>query len=173
MAEAATLDPTARLERLDRWNREETRGSGPELGEAEGHKHFGPVSARFGRAEHDRYQSLTAAVQRDGFIPLGVDGYIGAQVLVDGDQWVVVITGPGLHRTVVAAALGVDPLVVAVSRQPRLVHRGDAGHWPGVRCGLFTKSQALELFDRLMAGRPPARFLEPATGPTTPDHPDS
>ena len=158
MAEAGLLAPDLRLERVERWNREETRSGDHEMGHADGHKHFGPVSDAFGRFEYDRYTQLADTIVAAGFRPRDDDGYVGTQLLVTDDRMVGVITGPGLHRTIVAAALGVDPLVVAVSRQPPLVHRSDVARWPGVRSGLFVADEALEIFDRLVAGDPPPGF---------------
>lgn len=154
-AEAALVDPARRLDRVDRWNREESRSTGVEVGVAAGHKQFGPVSNALGRLEFRRYGALTDAVVRRGFMPRVAEGYIGVQLLVDGPSHAAVITGPGLHRAVVAGALGVDPLTVAVDKHPPMVHRSDVASWPGVCSGLFSHDSALRAFDRMLAGAPP------------------
>lgn len=154
--EAGIVDPVVRLDRVDRWNRAESRSTGVEVGVAAGHKHFGPVSESLGRLEFARYGSLADAIETRGFRPRVAEGYIGVQILVDGARRAALITGPGLHRSVVAGALGVDPLTVAVDKQPPMVHRSDAESWPGVRSGLFTLAGALGVFDRVMAGAPPS-----------------
>lgn len=153
--EAGIVDPVLRLDRVDRWNRAESRSAGVEIGVTAGHKHFGPVSDSMGRLEFNRYGSLAESMGRQGFRPRVAEGYIGVQILVDGARHGAMITGPGLHRAAVAAALGVDPLTVAVHKQPPMVHRSDAESWPGVRSGLFTLAAALEVFDRMVAGAPP------------------
>ena len=151
----AGLDFASRLDRVDRFNRAESRATGAELGVAAGHKHFGPVSDELGQLEYERYAALTEAVATHGYRARVAEGYVGAQVLVAGDVRVGLITGPGLHRAVVAAGLGVDPLAVAVDKRPPMIHRSDVASWPGVRVGLFDESDALAVFDRIVAGRPP------------------
>lgn len=164
LAEAAERDPARRLDRLERWSLEETRAHGAALGRAHGHKHFGPVSDQFARLEFGRYTALADSVARRGFVTKPAhDTHIGVHVLVDGARRVGLNTGPGLHRAVVAAAFGVDPLVVAVEKPPLLVHRSDVAAWPGVRNGLFTEHAALALFDRIVDGSPPAGL--PADAP--------
>ena len=156
LAEACEVDPARRLERLERWTVEETRPFGRALGRGHGHKHFGPVSSQFGEVEFERYAALTRSISQQGFVaqPVG-DTFVGVQLLVDGDAVVALALGPGLHRALVAVALGVDPLPVAVDRPPRVVHRVDARRWRGVRSGLFDQAAALALFDRIMEGTPP------------------
>lgn len=157
-AEAGRLDPTERLELVEKWNRRESAVAGLELGREHGHKHFGPVTPQFGALEYERYTRLADVVARDGFVPYKDDEYVGVQILATETTWVALATGPGLHRSIVAAALDVEPLVVAVDKRPTIVHRTDAPSWPGVRSGLFDLDTALAVFDRLIDGSPPAGF---------------
>jgi hypothetical protein len=157
----AGLDLATRLDRVDRFNRAESRATGAELGVDAGHKHFGPVSDELGRLEYERYAALTEAVATHGYRPRVAEGYVGVQVLVDGDRRVGLITGPGLHRAIVAAGLDVDPLAVAVDKRPSMIHRGDVASWPGVRAGLFDEAAAIAVFDRIVTGRPPDGFPVP------------
>ncbi len=154
-AEAGSLDPSDRLRLADKWNRRESAATGATLGIDQGHKHFGPVSAELGQLEYERYTQLADNVARRGFIPYMDGEYVGVQILTTGEQWVAVATGPGLHRAVVAAATGVDPIVVAVDKLPAIVHRADALSWPGVRSGLFSADDARAVFDRFVDGQPP------------------
>lgn len=154
-AEAGSLDPTDRLKLADKWNRRESAATGTKFGIEQGHKHFGPVTGELGRLEYGRYTQLADSVATNGFIPYMDGEYVGVQILTTGKQWVAVVTGPGLHRAVVAAGIGVDPLVVAVDKLPGIVHRADALSWPGVRSGLFSAADARAVFDRFMDGRPP------------------
>ena len=156
-AAAGTLDPTERLLFVDSWNRRESASSGSEMGVEHGHKHFGPVTEEFGRLEYRRYTELADKVAAHGFEPYMGGEYVGVQILVDGDRWVAVATGPGLHRSVVAATNGVDPLVVAVDKRPTIVNRVDSPAWPGVRSGLFGADESLRLFDRFISGEAPLR----------------
>ena len=157
----AGLDLAERLDRVDRFNRAESRATGSELGVDAGHKHFGPVSDELGRLEYRRYTALTDAVAAHGYKAKVDEGYVGVQLLVDGRDRIGLITGPGLHRAVVAAGLGVDPLIVAVDKRPAMIHRTDVASWPGVRAGLFDEATALAIFDRLMAGAAPDGFPTP------------
>ena len=153
--QAGTLDPSERLRLADIWNRRESAATGTVLGIDQGHKHFGPVSEELGQLEYKRYTQLADSMATRGFLPYMNGEYVGVQILTTGEEWVAVVTGPGLHRAVVAAALGVDPLVVAVYKLPAIVHRAEALSWPGVRSGLFSAADARAVFDRFVDGRPP------------------
>jgi len=154
-AAAGTLDPAERLRIVDSWNRRESQLTGTELGLENGHKHFGPVTDEFGRLEFRRYTELADKVAAGGFVPYMGGEYVGVQILVDGDRWVAIATGPGLHRSIVAAATGVDPLIVAVDKRPTIVNRLDAPAWPAVRSGLVGLADSLAMFNRLVAGGSP------------------
>lgn len=158
MAEAGTVDPAARVAYADRWARVESARAGRELDLAHGHKLFGPVSSEFGELEFSRYAQLRDSIDESGYVPLMDGEYVGVQILTDGRAWVALATGPGLHRAAAAAALGVDPLVVAIDKHPRVVARRDVEWWPGVQCGLYTRDGALAVFDRVLTGEPPAGF---------------
>ena len=157
-AEAGSLDPSDRLRLADKWNRRESAATGAKFGIEQGHKHFGPVSAELGQLEYERYTQLADNVASRGFVPYMDGEYVGVQILTTGEKWVAVVTGPGLHRAVVAAATGVDPLVVAVDKLPAIVHRADVLSWPGVRSGLFSAADARAVFDRFVDGHPPIGF---------------
>ena len=77
------------------------------------------------------------------------DGDIEALVFLreDGEwRWQV---SRGLHRAAVLAALETDPIPVRVRG---LVFRGDAGVWPNVVSGLYTRRGAEKMFDRIFDG---------------------
>jgi hypothetical protein len=158
MADAGVIDPAVRLAYADRWARIESARAGRELELVHGHKMFGPVSDELGELEFGRYAGLGDSIAATGFVPEMDGEYVGVQILVDGGDWAALTTGPGLHRVVAAAALGVDPLVVAIDKHPRVVARADVDRWPGVCCGLYSRRAALALFDRILAGEPPAGF---------------
>jgi len=153
--QAGSLDPSERLRLADTWNRRESAATGTVLGIDQGHKHFGPVTEELGQLEYGRYTQLADKVATRGFVPYMDGEYVSIQILTTGDEWVAVVTGPGLHRAVVAAAIGIDPLVVAVNKLPAIVHRADALSWPGVRSGLFSAADARAVFDRFVDGQPP------------------
>lgn len=158
MAEASVVDPAARLAYADKWARIESSRDGDELSLSHGHKLFGPVSAELGDLEFERYTSLAQVIAADGYVPYMDGEFLGVQILSDEDRWVALATGPGLHRAVAAAAVGVDPIIVAIDKHPRVIFRADVEHWPGVCNGLFTREGALAVFDRLIAGDAPKGF---------------
>jgi hypothetical protein len=158
MAEAQSIDPAGRVAYANTWARIESERAGETMGLDHGHKLFGPVSRELGELEYGRYTSIAASIARGGYVPYMDDEYLGVQLLVDGDRWAALATGPGLHRAVAAAAVGVDPVIVAIDKHPRVIFRHDVDRWPGVRCGLYTTAGALAIFDRMLAGDPPAGF---------------
>jgi hypothetical protein len=166
-AAAGTLDPTDRLRFVDSWNRRESHATGTVMGLEHGHKHFGPVTEEFGRLEYRRYTELADKVAAEGFVPYMGGEYVGVQILVDGERWAAVATGPGLHRSAAAAATGVDPLIVAVDKRPTIVNRVDAPAWPGVRSGLFRLDDSLSWFDRFVCGDT-REGVQPSGGTTPP-----
>ena len=166
MAETENVDPANRLAVVDRWAREESLRHGRQLDSSHGHKLFGPASGELGRLEYQRYCDLAASIAVNGYEE-SLSEPIGVQLLIDDCNWVGLSTGPGLHRLAALAALGVDPVPVAIDKRPALVHRSDVDAWPGVRSGLYHPREALRLFDRIMAGEPPAGMptFAPKGGP--------
>ena len=157
-ARAATVDVDVRIASRERWTRSDASQYGRRLGVADGHPQFGPVTAAFGAHEFDRYRHVADAVQQQGF-RADAGGYVRVVVLADGDRWVARVRA-GHHRVAAAIAFGVDPVKVALTPTTHLVRRGEVTSWPGVRSGLFTAAEALAVFDRIMAGEPPAGYLE-------------
>lgn len=119
-----------------------------------GYRSFGPVSAEAAELFVSDYTELTDSIADRGYVPsLAEPPKI--HVLVHGDNWVGRLLG-GNHRLAVLAALGHREVVVEVDR--RVVSRDDVGAWPGVRSGLYTPGEALDVFDRFVLGDRPAGF---------------
>jgi hypothetical protein len=131
----------------------ENRRHGVRFGPDNGFAHFGPITTRRGNFELARLRRLVSAVRDEGFhIGADRDGVCSAHLLLDGAQRRALIEN-GQHRIAVLAALGRRAAPIWMLPQP--VRRSRVDDWPGVRAGVFTRDQALAVFDRIMAGRQP------------------
>lgn len=156
--------PTAREESRRRARiRAENQRHGVDFGPDDGFAHFGPITARRGDFELARLRRLVLGVRDQGFrIGADRDGVCSAHLLIDGAERRALIEN-GQHRIAVLAALGRHTAPIWVL--PRPVRRSQVASWPGVRAGVFTRDQALDVFDRLMAGRQPDALAAPAPKP--------
>lgn len=130
---------------------------------------FGPFSERQGEAEVQRLFQVFDKIHEAGFKRNNdADGDIRGAVMLRPDGAFRVLINGGEHRAAVAAALGLKDIPIrlhsGVSRN--LISRVDVAHWPQVRSGLFTQSQALEIFDRIFDGRPSCTMAEASPKPT-------
>lgn len=134
----------------DRVARRESQRHGRALPAACGDKGYGPVSAEKLRAESARLCEVFESIRRTGYRRQGgPDGDIEVYVFIQEDgawRWQV---SRGLHRAAVLAALGAQELPVRVKS---LVFRRDAGIWPNVLSGLYTRGGAEKFFDRIFTG---------------------
>ena len=151
------VDPESRHARRMVTIRSENRQHGLTMDSDGGHPHWGPVAYAKGDVEYRRLIGVYQSIQETGFWyrdPKG--GTIGASaVLVRDGDWRVLIR-KGNHRIAVLAAIGWTSVPIRFGdRQPSIIHRELVDVWPNVTSGLFTRVQALELFDRLFDGRPP------------------
>jgi hypothetical protein len=117
-----------------------------------GWQYFGPVSEELGKAEYTRLISVYETILKNDYKPERY-GYIHGQFLIHDQKWVWVNIG-GKHRFATLAALGFTAIPIALrSRSSALyINRSDVDYWPNVKNGLFTKADALNIFDRLMHG---------------------
>lgn len=117
-----------------------------------GWQYFGPISENLGQLEYERLISVYKTIKENGYHP-NQYGYIHGQFLVNDKDWVWVNIG-GKHRFATLAALEFKTIPIALrSRSSALfIHRSEAEYWPNVKNGLFTKQDALDIFDRIMAG---------------------
>ncbi len=119
-----------------------------------GVSYFGPVSQAVGEHRFVKHCRLAASISADGYEPLP---HIEIQLLASPDDWVAVVRD-GKHRSTALSVLGVEEVVVLLGDRFPVVRRDDVHYWPGVTTGLFTVDEALEVFDRFMAGDPPRGF---------------
>lgn len=122
-----------------------------------GWKGWGPVHPDTGRAEFTRLSRAMQGIRRHGYRRHSAyDGDIAGQALCMGDK-IRFALGPGQHRIAALAALGYDDIPLRCD--PHFIRREDAERWPNVRRGVYTRDQALGVFDRIFAAR------RPQTGP--------
>jgi hypothetical protein len=117
-----------------------------------GWQFFGPVSDSLGLLEYQRLISVFNSIKDDGYLP-EQHGYIHGQFLVSEDNWVWVNIG-GKHRFASLAALDFKKIPVALSSRSSALYirRIDVDYWPNVKNGLFSKADALNIFDHIMNG---------------------
>lgn len=118
-----------------------------------GWQFFGPVSEQLGELEFKRLTSTCDNIRNNGFNYRKAVGVSG-EFLVSGQEWAWIGLG-GKHRMASLAALGQEPIPVTTKAKygPHITHRESAADWPNVKNGLFTRSQALQVFDTIMQGR--------------------
>lgn len=79
-----------------------------------------------------------------------------AIVLVDNDRWVWLMAGEGNHRACIQAARGAFSLECAVTK---IIDREAVKRWPNVRNGLYSRTEALQVFDNAFSGNASIRGL--------------
>lgn len=120
-----------------------------------GWQYYGPVSSSVGEMEYQRQMSVFRSIRDQGFRPTSAT-QIHGEFLVSGEDWVWVNIG-GKHRLNSLVALGSPDIQVSAKGKygPVIIRRSESFIWPNVQNGLFDEAEALELFDRILAGRGP------------------
>lgn len=103
--------------------------------------------------EMRRLAEIAAFLQAEGF--RRERGDVFATLLL-GDaqgQWACHVRD-GLHRISVLATMGrtMLPILIRGGDNPAIVRRSDVDSWTHVRDGLYRREEALQVFDRLIAG---------------------
>jgi hypothetical protein len=111
----------------------------------------GPVSDRKGAEEIARLLSAYRSIERHGFTR--ELGEVTGSLLLAEDDWACHIVD-GLHRVAAMQALGHVHVPVRIVTRGELapVRRSDVDAWPHVRSGLFSRTEALDVFDRIVRG---------------------
>jgi hypothetical protein len=131
---------------------------GCRLGINNGWRNFGPVEGVIVQLEATRLINLYHSIEKSGYVRNDASGDIGAVVLFKDDgTWRWLVENGGQHRASVLSALGYKKIVVKVWQ---IVEERDAELWPSVISGLYTKAEALEIFNRIFEGEPPS-VIEP------------
>jgi hypothetical protein len=120
--------------------------------------HFGPTSKAVGEHRFVKHCRLAREIRDRGYEPLP---HIEVQLLASSSDWVAVVRD-GKHRSTALASLGVQEVVVSLSRRFPVVRREDVDVWPGVTTRLFTREEALQVFDRFVVGDSPRGFPDVA-----------
>lgn len=131
----------------------ECRAAGQKLDYTDGSTGFGPVTEARGRFEIDRLVAITDSISANGYHISGSIGGIQVNTLRAGQEFRFMCYN-GHHRTSALAALGHDS--IPAFPLPSIVDRSDVLEWPGVKASVFTPDQALQVFDALFEGQPPA-----------------
>lgn len=128
---------------------EENTASGHQLNIEHGWHFWGPVSAIKLDIEIDRFTTLLASMQKNGFRRHdGYDGDIRAVILQRKNDWCWQVVG-GEHRAAAICALGYKTAPVRVLQ---VINRDDVDFWPGVSSRLFSREEALRTFDIIFYG---------------------
>jgi hypothetical protein len=125
----------------------------------------GPHSPQVGRKRIQRIIDVFLMLNEGGFwrhppeeLPYFEQFPVG-DIMERGSEAVLMIAN-GQHRLSALSAMGMRECTMLIGvkhqRGPFLVRRGDVDRWPLVRKGVFSRDQALEVFDRIFDGRQPA-----------------
>lgn len=114
---------------------------------------IGPVSSEKGELELSRTRAIVDAIAREGYKVASPADHVWGYLLRAGDEYAALIWG-GQHRVSALAALGYESMPLLLYPH-RVANRLHADTWPAVTAGSLDRDQALQVFDRLMAGRPP------------------
>lgn len=112
---------------------------------------YGPVSKGVGELEYRRHVNTHQSIIKNGYLSY-MHGHLMGQFLVSENDWVWVCH-KGNHRYASLMALGLEHIPVAFSSKPGssvIVHRNDVKLWPNVSNGLFSQTEALQIFDRFI-----------------------
>lgn len=113
----------------------------------------GPVSPSKLEVEARRLLIVLESIERRGYrrSNLSTGDVVGVALATENGHWCWQAS-TGQHRISVLAALGWNNLPL---RLTRVVRREDAELWPNVRSGLYTRPEAEQVFDTVMAGSLP------------------
>jgi len=133
--------------------RENAENGGPATG-WHGWTEWGPVTPEKGQTEFRRLVATHDSLAALGYRPSQFGGgHIRAQFLRDGPREAFLIYS-GQHRAAALVALGHSRIPVLIENPP--VDKRQVAEWPAVRRAIYSPEHAVALFDRMMAGQPPA-----------------
>jgi hypothetical protein len=119
----------------------------PEIPEWDSHA-FGPLARETGLEEIKRISKLLVKISNDGYSPeVNLDGFIRGYVLRKGAESRFAVTA-GQHRLAILSVLEYENFTVKF--QPgfeRVVDVGEVELWPLVKNGVYTKQQAINIFN--------------------------
>jgi hypothetical protein len=129
------------------------------VGAADGDYSIGPYSREKGELEFRRLAEVITSIRRNGYRPDSARAHIQGYVLERHDDWRICVMS-GTHRVPALMALGHDTIPMVLRYPARRVRIEDAGVWPGVLSGDFSKDEAEALYERVFEGRDPDWLAE-------------
>lgn len=98
-----------------------------------------------------QFTKLLDSIGKNGLLQGSKNGYISALILIDGNHWRWIIGGEGNHRAIVASFLGHNEIDVLVEG---VIRKEDSKYWPNVCNGLYTVSEAEQVFESIFDAKP-------------------
>lgn len=105
--------------------------------------------------ETERLLNVALSIIKKGYIT-DVDDMITVNIYKDDADYVWRVIG-GMHRAAILAALGREFIPVKVNT---IIRRSDVSGWPGVVSGIYSKDDALKLFDKIFNAQSPSAFKD-------------
>src|SRR5699024_11213340 len=133
-------------------NENKKRGKGLSLKHGRGC--FGPVSKEFGKLKIRTLVKLVQSITDKGYLREGgQEEDIKDTILVKGRDYKYLICD-GNHRITVLSALDFKfaPVRVLPTSIPAFIYRREVDCWPKVQDALYTRGQALNIFDSIFKG---------------------
>lgn len=157
-----SVEPSEAASRRAMLSRLENRHHGANLTVDEGSLISGSLSIAKGKLEYDRVIRIVDSIGEGDYLRSDEpDGDIKGLILLRGNGWAVHVI-QGQHRAAALAALGRTRAPVRLCdtwwQKINAVRRAEVDSWPNVGNGLFTREQALEIFDRIFEGKQPAGY---------------
>ena len=138
---------SARRRGIESAARFDNRQAGANLSIRDGWKAFGPVSEAVLNIETQRLLRLYESIKHHGLLRNNeFGGDIRGIALVNGDNWRWMQGGCGAHRAPVLSAMGFETIPVRIYR---VVFRKHVDLWPQVVSGVYSRENALRVFDRV------------------------
>jgi hypothetical protein len=135
----------------------ENKMNGLKIGIDEGWAWAGPVSKEKLELETERLFRIFTSIRGKGYARNdSEDGDIQATALFREDGEWVWQARVGQHRAAVVAGLMYEKVPV---RFTKIVYRNEVQHWPNVLLGLYSREEALRVFDMVFAGNYPSEAI--------------
>lgn len=144
--------PEQMIAKIERWMQNDSAQRGEALTiEADGYPMYGPISPRKRKLEVERLANVWRSIREYGYDR--THGDCRFAILRRGKDVRYVIGGGGYHRTAAMAACRYESVPGEFWPRPAIIDAADVDHWPQVRRGVWTRSQALDYVDQLFDHR--------------------
>lgn len=139
---------------VEKYVRHENKARGRELSVSHGVQQFGPISKEKGDLEIKTLIKLTESIKQKGYSRSdNKNDDITAVVLVKDEDYKYMVHD-GTHRAAALTALGYKFLTIRIEPSviPAFIYRNEVKYWPQVNSGLYSREQALQIFDTIYMG---------------------